>query len=128
MARVIWIVRNRELHSLDLAVEGVVPGAVVGRHRSPRVLANIAPVASLEDNRQRGADLSFADLFAVQVQRCLASLAESAASIGELHPVLMFSGRERIGRLDEKALEAPPVIAVLELAVLGVQAPATDVR
>ena len=72
--------------------------------------------------------VSLADLLAVGVERHLAAFAQAAAGVGELHAHLMLAGWNRRGRFDHEVLEATPVVAVLELAALGVETPAADVR
>ena len=104
------------------------PGLVLRRDRRAAVLADIAAVVGGEDHRQRGVDLPLAGLLAVDEERRLAALAQAAAGVGELHAHLVLAGRDRLLGPDDEVLQAAPVVAVLELAVLGVQAPAADVR
>ncbi len=96
MIRVVRVIRDRELHALDLAVEVVAHRAVVRRNRRARILTDIRAVIGGEDRRQRRLDVPLAYLLAVGVKRHLATLAETAASIGELHADLVLACRERI--------------------------------
>ena len=128
MVRVLRRIGDRQLDGLDLAVEAVVARLVLRRHRSAAVFAHVAAIVGREDHRQRGANLPLADLLAVNKQRRLAALAQAAAGIGELHAHLALARRNGLLGPDDEVLHAAPVIAVPELAVLGIETPAADVR
>ncbi len=66
------------------------------------------------------------DRLAVVVERDVAALGEAAAVVFELHPDLVLAGRDRLVGFGEVVLDAEEVVAVLELAVLDVERPATD--
>lgn len=70
--------------------------------------------------------MSFADLLAVDIKSYLAALAQTATGISEFHAHLMGAGRQRVGGLGVEVLDTTQVVAVLELAVVGIQAPAAD--
>jgi hypothetical protein len=126
--RVLWIIRNREQHPLDVAVEAVADRAVVRGHRGARILTDIAAIIGGEDHRLRHGDVAFAGRFSVHKQGHLAALAEAAAGVSELHAHLVLAREERARGLDEVVVHASHVVAVFELAVFRVEAPTTDVR
>ena len=127
MIRIVRVVRDRELHALDLAVEVVANRTVVRRYRGTRILTDIEAVVGGEDHRQRCLDVPLADLLAVGVKGHLAALAEAAAGVGELHADLVLPRGERVFGLNDEGFEAAPVVAILELALVGIQGPPADV-
>src|SRR4029077_17678841 len=60
-------------------------------------------------------------------ERRLAAFAQAAAGVSELHAYLVLARRNRRRGLDHEVLEAAPVVAVLEFAVLGIKAPPADI-
>ena len=68
----------------------------------------------------------FAGLLAVHVQRDRAALRQAAAVVLELHPHLVRARRDRRRALDRVPVHAVEVVAVLRLAILGVEAPAAN--
>ena len=67
-----------------------------------------------------------ADGFAVVVQGDVAALGQAAAVVGECHAHLMLSGGEGLLGSDRIKLNAQEVVAVIELALVGIHAPAAD--
>ncbi len=65
-------------------------------------------------------------MLAVGVQSHRAALAQAATRVRKLHAHLVLSWRERVP-FHHEVLEAAPVVAVLEFAVLGVKTPTADV-
>src|SRR4029453_13227396 len=128
MVRVFRGVDDRELHAFDATVESVSLRAVVRGDRGAAVLADVAAVVGGKDDRQRCADVSLADVLTIDVERRLAALAQTATGVSELHAHLVRARRDRPRRLDHEVLEPAPVVAILELAVLGIKAPAADIR
>src|SRR5690606_10652429 len=116
-----------ELHALDLAVKGVAGRTIVGRNGRARVLADVETVIGREDGGQCRLDDAFTDLGSIDVEGHLAALAWAAAVVGEFHAHLVVARRNRRGSLDDEVLEPAPVVAIPELALLGVQTPAADV-
>src|SRR5258708_21703188 len=102
--------------------------AVVLGDRGAAVLADVAAVVGGEDHRLRHWDGSFADLLAVDIERHLSALAEAAAGVGKLHAYLVLPRRQRTRGFNVEVIHSRHVIAILELAVLCVEAPAADVR
>ena len=92
------------------------------------MLADIAAVVSGEDHRLRHRNGPLADLLAINIERHLAALAKTAASIGKLHAHLVLARWQRLRRLDEEVVHSRHIIAVFEPAVLRVEAPTADVR
>src|SRR5208283_4015100 len=66
------------------------------------------------------------DWLAVGIQGNLTALAEAATRVHKLHAHLVLSWRKRAA-FHHEVLEAAPVVAVLEFAVLCVQTPTADV-
>jgi hypothetical protein len=58
----------------------------------------------------------------------LATLAESAARIGEFHAHLVLAERQEARSLHIVIINPGDVVAVLELAAFRIQAPASDIR
>src|SRR6185436_6590976 len=79
-----------------------------------------------EDQRHGCLDAALAYLIAVEIERDRAALGETAAVVGELHPRLVRSGRDRPVGLDLEALQAEKVVAVRETPTLRVEAPAGE--
>ncbi len=111
---------------LDRAAEALALRRVVVRDRRRRVAADIAGLVGREDHRHGSFDPALADLLAVDVERDCSALAQAPSVVGELHPHLMRSCRNRRLALDVGALHAEEVVAVLRLAALRVEAPAGE--
>src|SRR4029434_2827094 len=105
-------------HASDATVESMCLRAVVRGNGCAAIFADVATVVGGEDNRQRRVDVSLADVLTIDVERRLATLAQTAAGVGELHAHLMLARGDRRGPLDKEVLKAPPIVAILELAVL----------
>src|SRR6516164_10683723 len=117
-----------KLHPFDSSVECIAPRAVVRGDWGAAILADVAAVVSGEDHRLRHGNGPLADLLAINIERHLAALAKTAASIGKLHAHLVLACRERLCRFDEEVVHSRHIVAVFELAVFRVKAPAADVR
>src|SRR5208282_3837427 len=117
-----------ELHPLDFSVECIPSRAVVRGDRGAAVLPDIAAVVGGEDHRLRHGNGPLADLLAINIERHLAALAKTAASVGKLHAHLVLARRQRLLGFDEEVVHSRHVIAVFELAVFRVKAPPADVR
>src|SRR6202023_2405289 len=110
------------------SVESIAARAVVLRHGGAAVLADVAAVVGGEDHRLRHWDGPFADLLAVDIERDLSALAETAAGIGKLHAYLVLARRQCPRGFDVEVIHPRHVVAVFEFAVLRVEAPAADIR
>lgn len=120
-------VGNGQLHTADPPGEPVVTGAVVGRHRCSGIHAHVESVVGGEDVRQRRIDPAGAHRRAVDEQRHRSAFGQARPVVVELHPHLVRAGRDRVGGFGVEVLDATEVVAVLEFAAVGVQAPTTDV-
>src|SRR5271163_1830263 len=89
------ILRDGQLNAFDAARKLIAARPVVRRNRRSGVDSHIASIISGKDHGRSGADLAFADLFAVHVQGRRAALAESPAIVLELHSHLMITWRQR---------------------------------
>ena len=69
---------------------------------------------------------ALAHFLAVVVERHVAALGQPAAVIGELHAHLVLALRNRFRGLGREFVDAQHVVGELELAVLGVHAPAAE--
>src|SRR6266404_4064250 len=128
MLRALGRIADGELHPLDCSVKSIAARAVVLGHGGAAVLSDVAAVIGGEDHRLRHWDCSFADLLAVDIKSDLSALAETAAGVGKLHAHLVFARGQRLRGFHVEKIHSRHVIAVLELAVLRVEAPAADVR
>src|SRR5256885_2413493 len=86
---------DRDLYSLDVAVELVSARPVVRRNWRPAVHADITTVISRENHRHRHGDFPFPDLLAVRVQSYRAALGQTAAGVGKLHAHLVLARGQR---------------------------------
>jgi hypothetical protein len=128
VGRILRTVGERERYSLDAPVERIVARAVVLRHRRAGVLANVQAIVGREDDGERGFHASFAGLLPIDEEAHLSALAGAAAAIRELHAHLVVARWNGGRRLHVGALEATVVVTVFQLAGVGIQAPASDVR
>jgi hypothetical protein len=101
MIRALCRIPDGKLHPFDRAVESVAATRpVIWRIRRAAVLAYVATVIGGENHRLRHRDGSFADLFAINVQRHLSALAKAATSISEFHAHLMLASRQLFRRAE----------------------------
>src|SRR5207302_9816724 len=75
----------------------------------------------------RAPDPPFADLLAINVQADGSPLTEATAVVGELHPHLVLACGQWRGCSDVVVQYADGVVAVLQLALMRVEAPAAHV-
>ncbi len=123
---IVIVLLEVDLHPVHFAAELVAGRPVVRRHWRAGLLADVAGLVSGERHRHGPLDAALADGLAVDVERHAAALGDTAAVVLELHPHLVIPGRDRLRRLDERHVDAEEVVAVLQLAALGVEAPAVD--
>src|SRR5690348_17557013 len=97
---VVRVFAEVDLDPFDAAVELGISGSVVVADAGAQVGADIGLVVRGEDHRLGPLDPSPAGLLAVDVERDGATLAETAAVIGELHPDLVLPGRDRAVAFD----------------------------
>src|SRR6476620_10866703 len=69
-------------------------------------------------------DTSLSCLFAINIKGNSSSLGEPTTVVLELHPHLMFAGRNGFGTLDISPFETEKVVAEFWLALFGVETPA----
>src|ERR1700746_479465 len=112
---------------LTVPLKAFAPGAVVLGHGGAAVLADVAAVVGGEDHRLGHWDDPFADLLAVDVERHVSALTEAAAGVGKLHADLVLARRQCPRGFNIKVIPPRHVVAIFELAVLGIEAPAADV-
>src|SRR5687767_7017903 len=127
MARGLGSSGDRDLHALDATRERIAMRAVVFRNRRASILADVATVVCRENHRGRRIDFTFTDLVAIDVQRDVGALPQSAARVVELHAHLMIARRYRRTGFDIEMRDAEQVVAILQFAALRVEAPAADI-
>jgi len=121
---VVIVLLQVDLHPVDLTTKLVIARAVIRRDRGALILADVAGLIGGENHRYRHVDAALAVLLAVYIERDRAPLRQAAAVVLELHTHLVLAGGDRLGAFGEGQFDAQEVVAMLELAVLGVQAPA----
>src|ERR1700674_2155630 len=122
--RALGRVADGELHSLHRPVKSIAARAVVLRDGGAAVLADVAAVVGGKDHCLRHRDSPFADLLAVDIERHLSALAETAAGVGKLHAYLVLARRQHPRRFNIEMMHPGHVVAVFELAFLRVETPA----
>ena len=108
------------------AAEVVVAERVVGADRGTGVAADVAGFVYREDEGHGPFDAAFAVFMAVEEEGDGAALAETAAVVGELDAELVAAGGDRRLAFDVCDLDTGAVVAVFELALVGVEAPAAE--
>ena len=112
----IWTQRTRPVKPLSVPWSSLT-GVALSRPRSVRLVGG-------EDHRHGVLDATLADLVAVDVERDVAALGQSAAVVGELHADLVLAGGDGLLPVDLEALEAEEVVAVGRAPLVEVEAPA----
>src|SRR4029453_7726262 len=123
---VVIIFAEIDLHPVDLAGEPAAVHGVVGGNGGAGFVADIRCLVGGEDHRLGGSDAAGPDSCAVVVQGNVAALGQPAAVVGELHPHLVCAVRDRLVGLGGELLDAKHVVDELGLAVLRIEAPATE--
>src|SRR3954471_16177657 len=123
---VFCVLAEVDLHPVDSAGEDAGLAVVVVADRGGGVSSDVGGLVRGEDQRHGCLDAAFTGLVAVEVERDGAALCGAAAVVGELHPHLVRSGRDRGVGLDLEALQAEQVVAVGWTPILRVQAPAGE--
>jgi hypothetical protein len=99
--------------------------SVIIRHRGACLEPDIASFVGGEDHRLCLVDTALAAFSAIHVEGDCATFCKASAIVSELHPHLMFPGRDLAGALDVVLLQAIEIVTIFWLAVLGVEAPAS---
>src|SRR6185436_14267573 len=82
-----------DLHPLHLTVEHVVARPIVGGNRLSVVATDLGCLVHGEEISVGALDTAFANLFAVDEESDVGTLADASTCIGEFHPHLVGSGR-----------------------------------
>src|SRR6185436_1665438 len=82
-----------DLHPLHLTVEHVVARSVVGGNRLSVVATDLGCFVHGEQISVRALDAAFANLFTIDIESDVGTLADASTSVGEFHPYLVLSGR-----------------------------------
>src|SRR5208283_3747263 len=117
---------HRDHYLIDRAGEFVVTLLVVLGHRRREVFANVFGLIGRKGERDGILDSALGHLFPIHVETPGPSLTNPSAIVNELKSQRGLACRNTVWRLDRVVLLIKPVVAVLEFAVLHVQAPARE--
>src|SRR3989304_1887837 len=120
------VLLNLDRHLVNLAAEAVVAFLVGVGHVRGLIPAHVRPLVALEDQGNGVGDTAFRGPLPVDRERRRSALAEAAAVIGEIEPDRRLARCHRLRRGHRVALAPDPVVDVLRLAALEVEAPAGE--
>src|ERR1039458_9136273 len=126
MSGIFCVLAQVNLYPLDLPVELRAGTRIVVTNRCAAVATNVCLVVQGKEHRGAWLDAPLAGLPAVDVEGDIATLAQAASIVGELHPNLVLARRNRLFAFDLRTLDAEEVVVVGWAAILHVDAPASE--